>query len=38
VTPVVADYMNSMMAQPAFQEWTRTGLAETIVIEKFETV
>jgi glutathione S-transferase len=38
VTPVVADYMNSMMAQPAFQEWTRAGLAETIVIEKFETV
>jgi glutathione S-transferase len=38
VTPVVADYMNAMMAQPAFQEWTRAGLAETIVIEKFETV
>jgi glutathione S-transferase len=26
-----------MMALPAFQEWTRDGLAETIVIEKFET-
>ncbi len=38
VTPVVADYMNTMMAQPAFQEWTRAGIAETIVIEKFETV
>jgi glutathione S-transferase len=37
VTPVVADYMNTMMAQPAFQEWTRAGLAETIVIERFET-
>ncbi|MBU6456118.1 MAG: glutathione S-transferase family protein [Bradyrhizobium sp.] len=37
VTPVAADYMNAMMAQPAFQEWTRAGLAETIVIERFET-
>ena len=37
VTPVAADYMNTMMAQPAFQEWTRAGLAETIVIERFET-
>jgi glutathione S-transferase len=32
------DYMDAMMALPAFQEWTRAGLAETIVIEKFETV
>ena len=23
---------------PAFQEWTRDGLAETLVIERFETV
>jgi glutathione S-transferase len=23
---------------PAFQEWTRAGLAETLVIERFETV
>jgi glutathione S-transferase len=38
VMPVVADYMNTMMAQPAFEEWTRAGLAETIVIERFETV
>jgi glutathione S-transferase len=37
VMPVVADYMNTMMAQPAFEEWTRAGLAETIVIERFET-
>jgi glutathione S-transferase len=37
VMPVVADYMNTMMAQSAFQEWTRAGLAETIVIERFET-
>jgi glutathione S-transferase len=38
VAPPVSDYMNAMMALPAFQEWTRDGLAETIVIEKFETV
>jgi len=25
-----------MMALPAFQEWTREGLAETLVIAKFE--
>jgi glutathione S-transferase len=37
VAPQVRDYMNAMTALPAFQEWTRAGLAETIVIEKFET-
>jgi glutathione S-transferase len=37
VAPVAADYMKTMMALPAFQQWTREGLAETIVIEKFET-
>jgi hypothetical protein len=26
------------MSLPAFQEWTAAGLAETIVIEKFERV
>jgi glutathione S-transferase len=36
--PLALDYMQAMMALPAFQEWTRAGLAETIVIEKFETV
>jgi glutathione S-transferase len=30
-------YMDTMMALPAFAEWTSAGLAETIVIEKFET-
>jgi len=30
--------METMQALPAFQEWTRDGLAETIIIEKFETV
>lgn len=29
-------YMETMMALPAFQEWTREGLAETLVIAKFE--
>lgn len=29
-------YMETMMALPAFQEWTRDGLAETLVIAKFE--
>ena len=37
VTPDVADYMKTMMAQPAVQEWTRAGLAETLVIERAET-
>ena len=36
VTPEVRAYMDAMMALPAFQEWTRAGLAETLVIEKFE--
>jgi glutathione S-transferase len=38
VAPAVRDYMDAMMSLPAFQEWTRAGLAETLVIEKFETV
>jgi glutathione S-transferase len=29
--------MDAMMSLPAFQEWTSAGLAETLVIEKFET-
>src|ERR1700712_2039524 len=36
VAPEVRDYMATMMALPAFQEWTRAALAETLVIEKFE--
>jgi glutathione S-transferase len=36
VTPPVQNYMDAMMALPAFAQWTREGLAETIVIEKFE--
>jgi glutathione S-transferase len=38
VSPQVQAYMNTMMALPAFAEWTKAGLAETLVIEKFETV
>jgi glutathione S-transferase len=38
LAPKARDYMDAMMALPAFQEWTRAALAETIVIEKFETV
>jgi len=36
--PAAQAYMDTMMALPAFQEWTRAGLAETIVIERFENV
>ena len=37
VSPAVRRYMEAMQALPAFQEWTRSGLAETIIIERFET-
>ena len=39
--PVAKDaqpYVDAMMSLPAFQEWTRDGLAETLVIERFEAV
>jgi glutathione S-transferase len=32
----VREYMDAMMALPAFRRWTEEGLAETLVIEKFE--
>ena len=38
VTPPAAAYMATMMALPAFAEWTEAGLAETLMIERFETV
>jgi glutathione S-transferase len=38
VEPAAQAYMETMMALPAFQEWTRAGLAETLVIERFENV
>lgn len=37
VGPVVRDYMEVMLMHPAVAEWTREGLAETLVIERFET-
>ena len=37
VAPEVRAYMETMMSLPAFQEWTRAGLAETLVIDRFET-
>ena len=36
VAPDTKAYMDTMMALPAFQEWTREGIAETLVIAKFE--
>jgi glutathione S-transferase len=36
VTPPAREYMEAMMSLPAFQQWTNEGLAETIVIDKFE--
>ena len=38
VEPEAQDYMNTVMSLPAFQEWTTAGLAEALVIERFETV
>ena len=38
VAPQVHAYMETMLALPAFAEWTRDGLAETLVIERFESV
>lgn len=36
VKPPVREYMDTMLALPAFQEWTNAALAETLIIEKFE--
>jgi glutathione S-transferase len=38
VAPAARHFMAAMLGLPAFQEWTRAGLAETIRIERFETV
>ena len=38
VGPEARDYIDTMMGLAAFQEWTRAGLAETLVIDKLETV
>src|SRR5262249_11150362 len=36
-TPVARGYMEARQALPEVQRWTGAGLAETIIIEKFET-
>jgi glutathione S-transferase len=38
VAPPVKSYMEAMMALPAFAQWTAEGLAETLVIDRFEHV
>jgi glutathione S-transferase len=38
VSAEVQEYMQTMTALAAFREWTRAALAETLVIEKFETM
>jgi glutathione S-transferase len=38
VAPQLQAYMDTMMALPAFQEWTRDGVAETLLIEKIEAL
>ena len=38
VRPEAQPYVDAMLSLPAFQEWTRDGLAETLLIERFETV
>ena len=30
--------MDTMMALPAFAEWTKAGLAETLVIDRVEAI
>jgi glutathione S-transferase len=37
VAPQAQAYMDTMMALPAFQQWTSAALAETLIIERFET-
>jgi glutathione S-transferase len=36
LTPPVRAYMETMLANAAFQEWTSGALAETLIIERFE--
>jgi glutathione S-transferase len=38
VEPEAQAYMDTMMALPAFRQWTEEGLAETLVIERLENV
>jgi glutathione S-transferase len=36
--PEVRAYMDTMMALPAVQDWTKAGLAETLIIERMESI
>lgn len=36
VTPPVREYMNTMLGNSAFRQWTDDAMAETLVIERFE--
>jgi glutathione S-transferase len=38
VAPAARAYMDTMMALPAFDEWTKAGLAETLIIERIEAL
>ncbi|MBR1125041.1 glutathione S-transferase family protein [Bradyrhizobium lablabi] len=38
VAPAARHYYDAMQSLAAFQQWTGEGLAETLVIERFETV
>jgi len=38
VAPEARHYVDAMLSLPAFQQWTREGVAETLVIERFEKV
>jgi glutathione S-transferase len=38
VAPEAQPYVDAMLSLPAFGEWTRDGLAETLVIERLEAV
>jgi glutathione S-transferase len=38
VRPEAQAYMTTMIALPAFEEWTKAGLAETLRIARFESV
>jgi glutathione S-transferase len=36
--PKVRAYMDTMLALPAVEEWTKAGLAETLLIDRVETI
>jgi glutathione S-transferase len=38
VTGAAQHYVDAMNSLPAFQEWTRDGLAETLLIDRFEHI